>query len=78
MIEGFWHVLKDHCLPHEAPADDALLQTYAWSLVYREWCVGDPVEDLGRAVRFYMEAHMYDNVWPHEKVKAPQENKKDE
>ena len=55
LIEGFWHVLKHHSIPHELTANRAQLETYMLALVAKQWYCGDPFTDLGAVVREYVE-----------------------
>jgi hypothetical protein len=52
--EAFWNVVKHHCVPRTASANTASLETYLLSLMWRMHVCGDPVADLGQAVRKYI------------------------
>lgn len=54
LVENCWKVLKHHILPHEAPADMALIEEYALAYVHRFHATEDPFMDLGRAVAGYL------------------------
>ena len=60
LVENWWHLAKHHCIPSEAPADQAVLETYLLSLMYRQSRTGDPVWDLGSAVAKYQAHHAHD------------------
>jgi hypothetical protein len=60
LIESWWHVVKSHCIPPEVSSNVAALETYVLVQIYREWNTGDPVIELGAAVRAYMQAMSYD------------------
>ena len=58
--------MAHHAVPEECPADVTMIQTYIDALVYRQWHIGDPVGELGAAVKSYMDPHLFsDEPWPH-------------
>jgi hypothetical protein len=60
LLENWWHLLKHHCVPAEVSSNVALLESYALALIWRQWCNGDPMTDLGHAIQFYMASNSYD------------------
>ena len=54
LVESWWDQVQHHAVPEERPANAPLIQEYVDALAHRQWCVGDPVEELGAAWRAYM------------------------
>ena len=74
LVESWWDTLKHHAIPEECPADQDIIQQHLDALVYRQWCIGDPLSDLGAAVKKYMSEWLYtEKVWPHQSRGAKQQ-----
>ena len=60
MIEKWWDLLKHGAIPEEVGAQTSLMNEYALALLWRCYANGDPVDDLGEAVRCYMQKYDFD------------------
>ena len=60
LVEALWHVLKSHQIPKELRAKDQEIEAYLLAYLSMRQELGDPLQELGKAVSEYMCAFSHD------------------